>query len=101
MRAEPRIVQNREELAVGGEHVAAVVGAADRGAAQFGVQRVGVGAVGVVEDLVVDAGRCHGDPSGALRAWELCQRPGWTNWARRSLGSWPVTTTVAWWMSAG
>src|SRR5215472_7480635 len=57
-------MEQRDDLGVCADDVAAVVGTADRGPAQFGVQRIGVGAVGVVEDLIKDTGRCHGDPSG-------------------------------------
>src|SRR5262249_50248705 len=99
--ADPRVVQQRGDLVVGADDIAAVGLARHRGVAQLGVEGVGVGSAGGVEDLVVNAGLCHDNASlahagSAVPGCLEDQGARYTSSARRSLGSWPVTLTVAW-----
>ena len=97
VRADPWVVQQRDDLPVGADDVASVLLARPRAPAQLGVQRVRIGAVGVIENLLKDAGRCHDVPSRCSDrlATGRCHCWPYTSSARRSPGSWPVTTTVA------
>src|SRR5262249_60890104 len=95
------VVRRRGERGVGADAVAAVGVGRPGGVAQRGVGGVGVGAAGGVEDLVVKAGLCHDNASlahggPAVPGCLEDQGSRYTSSARRSLGSWPVTLTVAW-----
>jgi hypothetical protein len=63
--ADPRVVQQFDDVPVPTDDVRAVGLPHHRCLPQLSIQAIGIGPVGVVKNLLEDAGRCHGGSSGS------------------------------------